>query len=88
MFRQLWIFTFLTCVFLDCAVFSNSWPSGDYVPIAGLVCNSPEMVDGNMNTSDLVYIGGSVSVRKGNKAINAIQIWRSVRIIRSRLLYF
>ena len=58
MFRQLWKFTFLTCVLAGCTVFSNSQPSGDYVPIAGLVCNSPEMVDGNMGTSDLVYIEG------------------------------
>lgn len=74
MFRQLWIFTFLTCVLSGCAVFNNSQPSGDYVLITGLICNSPEMVDGNMNTSDLVYIGGSVSVRKGNKAINAMRL--------------
>ena len=74
MFRQLWIFTFLTCVLSGCAVFNNSQPSGDYAPITGLICNSPEMVDGNMNTSDLVYIGGSVSVRKGNKAINAMRL--------------
>ena len=74
MFRQLCIFTFLTCVFIGCAMFSNSQPSGDYVPIAGLVCNSPEMIDGNMNTSDLVYIGGSMSVGKGNKAISAMRL--------------
>ena len=58
MFRQLCVFTFLTCVFAGCAVFSNSQPRGDYVPIAGLVCNSPEMVDGDIDTSDLVYIEG------------------------------
>ena len=58
MFQQLWKFTFLTCVFAGCAVFSNSQPSGDYVAITGLVCNSPEMVDGDMETRDLVYIEG------------------------------
>ena len=58
MFRQFWKFAFLTCVFAGCTMLSNSQPNGAYVPIAGLVCSSPEMVDGNMDTSDLVYIEG------------------------------
>ena len=74
MFRQLWKFTFLTCTLAGCTVFSNSQPSGDYVPIAGLVCSSPEMVDGNMDTSDLVYIGGSIGVGKGNKGISTMRL--------------
>ena len=67
MFRQLWIFTFLTCVLTGCVVFSNSQLSGDYVPITGLVCNSPEMVDGDMSTSDLVYIQGGKGSGEENK---------------------
>lgn len=43
MFRQLWQFACLTGVFAGCAIFSNSQLSGDYVPIAGLVCSSPEI---------------------------------------------
>lgn len=74
MFRQFWKLTFLTYVFTGCAMFSNSLPTGDYVPITGLVCSSPEMVDGNMDTSDLVYIGGSMSVGKGNKAISITRL--------------
>ena len=74
MFRQFLIFAFLTYVFAGCAVFSNSQPSGDYVPIAGLVCSSPEMVDGNMDTSDLVYIAGTIDVGKRNEGISAMQL--------------
>ena len=74
MFRQLWKFAFLTCLFAGCAVLGNSQPSGDYVPIAGLICNSPEMVDGNMDTSDLVYIAGTISVGKRSKGISTIQL--------------
>ena len=74
MFRQLWQFTFLACVFAGCTVLSNSQPRGDYVPIAGLICNSPEMVDGDMDTSDLVYIAGTISLGKRNKGISAMQL--------------
>ena len=74
MLRQLWNFTFLTCVFAGCTVFSDSPPSSDYVPIAGLVCSSPEMVDGNMDTSDLVYIEGSIGIGKGNKTISTMRL--------------
>lgn len=74
MFRQLWQFTFLTCVCTGCAMFSNSPPSGDYVAITGLVCSSPEMVDGDMDTSDLVYIAGTIGVGKRNKEIRAMQL--------------
>ena len=74
MFQQLWQFTFLTCVLTGCTVLSNSQPNGAYVPIAGLVCSSPEMVDGNMNTSDLVYIAGTIDVGKRNKGISAMQL--------------
>ena len=74
MFRQLWKFAFLTCVFAGCAVFSNSHPSGDYAPITGLVCSSPEMVDGDMATSDLVYIAGTISLGKRNQEIRAMQL--------------
>lgn len=74
MFRQLWKLTFLTYVFTGCAMFSNSQLTSDYVPITGLVCSSPEMVDGDMNTSDLVYIGGDMSVGKSSKGTNAIQL--------------
>ena len=74
MFRQLWKFAFLTCVFASCAVFRNSQPSGDYVLIAGLVCSSPEMVDSNMDTSDLVYIEGTIGVGKGNKGISTMRL--------------
>ena len=74
MFRQLWQFTFLTYVFAGCMVLSNSQPNGDYVPIAGLVCSSPEMVDGNMDTSDLVYIAGTIDVGKRNKGISTMQL--------------
>lgn len=74
MFRQLWQFTFLTCVLTGCTVLSNSQPNGAYVPIAGLVCSSPEMVDGNMDTSDLVYIAGTIDVGKRNKGISAMQL--------------
>ena len=78
MFRQLWKFAFLTCVFSGCAVFSNSHPSGDYVAITGLVCNSPEMVDGDMDTGDLAYIAGTIGVGKRNKEIRAMQLNSSV----------
>lgn len=74
MFRQLWQITFLTCIFAGCAVLSNSQSSGDYVAITGLVCSSPEMVDGNMDTSDLVYIAGTIGVGKRNKEIRATQL--------------
>ena len=74
MFRQLWKFAFLTYAFAGCTVFSNSQPSGDYILIAGLVCSSPEMVDGNMDTSDLVYIEGTIGVGKRNKGISTMQL--------------
>ena len=74
MFRQLWKFAFLACVFAGGAVFSNSQLTNDYVPIDGLICSSPEMVDGDMNTSDLVYIGGDMSVGKSNKGISTMQL--------------
>ena len=74
MFRQFWIFAFFTCLFAGCVVFSNSQPSGDYVAITGLVCSSPEMVDGDMDTSDLVYIAGTISLGKRNQEIRAMQL--------------
>ncbi len=74
MFRQLWKFAFFACVFAGCAVFSNSQLPRDYVPIAGLVCSSPEMVDGDMDTSDLVYIEGTMGVGRKNKGINTLQL--------------
>lgn len=74
MFRQFWKFAFLTCVFAGCTMLSNSQPNGAYVPIAGLVCSSPEMVDGNMDTSDLVYIAGTIDVGKRNKGISTMQL--------------
>ena len=76
MFQQLWRFILLACVFTGCTVFSSSQPSGDYVPITGLVCNSPEMVDGNMDTSDLVYIEGGRGGRElnRNKRIGKIEL--------------
>lgn len=74
MYRQLWQFTFLVGVFAGCAMFSNSQLSGDYVPIAGLVCSSPEMVDGDMDTSDLVYIEGTIGVGKRNQGIAAMRL--------------
>ena len=55
-------------------MFRNSQLSGDYVLIAGLVCSSPEMVDGNMDTSDLVYIEGTIGVGKGNKGISTMRL--------------
>ena len=73
-FQQLWKFTFLTCVLGGCAVFGNVQPSGDYVPIAGLVCNSPEMVDGDMATRDFVYIEGSIGVGERNQGIGAMRL--------------
>lgn len=74
MLRQFWKFAFLTCIFTGCAVLSNSQPSGDYVPIAGLVCSSPEMVDGDMDTSDLVYIEGAIGAGKRDKGIGTMQL--------------
>ena len=74
MFQQLWKVAFLTCGLVGCAMLSNSQPRGDYVQIDGLVCNSPEMVDGNMETSDLVYIAGTISLGKRNKGISAMQL--------------
>lgn len=76
MFRQLWKFPFLTCMLAGCVVFSNSQPRGDYVQIAGLVCNSPEMVDGDMDTSDLVYIEGGRGggELKKNKRISMMRL--------------
>lgn len=74
MFQQLWKLAFLTYVFVGCTMFSNSQPTGDYVPINGLICSSPEMVDGDLKTSDLVYIGGDMSVGKSNKGISAMQL--------------
>ncbi len=74
MFRQLWKFAFLTCVFAGCAVFSNSQLTNDYAPIAGLICSSPEMVDGDMDTSDLVYIEGTIGVGNRNRGINTLQL--------------
>ena len=74
MFRQLWKFAFFACVFAGCAVFSNSQLTRDYVPIAGLVCSSPEMVDGDMDTADLVYIEGTIGVGKAKKRISTMQL--------------
>ena len=74
MFRQLWTLTFLTCVLGGCAVFGNLQSSGDYVPIAGLVSNSPEMVDGDMKTSDFVYIEGSIGVGERNEGISTMRL--------------
>ncbi len=74
MFRQFWKFTLLTCVLAGCAALSNSQPSGDYVPIAGLVCNSPEMVDGDMDTSNLVYIEGGKGVGERNKGVSTMRL--------------
>ena len=55
-------------------MFSNLQPSGDYAPIAGLVCNSPDMVDGDMDTSDFVYIEGSIGVGERSKGISAMRL--------------
>ena len=74
MFQQLLTYTFLACIFVGCMVFSNSQPTGDYVPIAGLVCSSPEMVDGDMNTSDLVYIEGTIGVGKRDTGISTMRL--------------
>lgn len=74
MFQRLLTYIFLVCACAGCAVFSNSQPSGDYVPIAGLVCSSPEMVDGDMDTSDLVYIEGTIGVGKRNTEISPMQL--------------
>lgn len=74
MFRQLWTLTFLTCALGGCTMFSNLQPADDYVPIAGLLCNSPEMVDGDMKTSDFVYIEGSIGVGERSKGISTIRL--------------
>ena len=74
MLQQLFTYTLLACIFVGCTVFSNSQPTGDYVLIAGLVCSSPEMVDGNMDTSDLVYIEGTIGVGTGNKGISTMRL--------------
>ena len=74
MFRQLWQFSLLTCVFAGCAMFSQPQPGDDYVPIAGLVCSSPEMVDGDMDTSDLVYIEGAIGGGRRDKRISTMQL--------------
>ena len=62
MFRHVWKFTFFTLVFTGCVLFDNPKPGGNYVPITGLVCTSPEMVDGDLKTSDTVYVEGSMGV--------------------------
>ena len=50
----------LALVFIGCATFSKVQSNRNYVSIPGLVCTSPEMVDGDDRTGDTVYIGGSI----------------------------
>ena len=47
-------------VFMGCAAVGKVNPSGNYVLITGLVCTSPQMVDGDLNTGDTVYIEGTM----------------------------
>ena len=46
--------------FVGCAAVDKVNPRGDYVPISGLVCTSPQMVDGNPRTGDTVYVEGTM----------------------------
>ena len=50
------ILTTLAFAFMGCAAVGKVNPSGDYVRISGVVCTSPQMVDGNPGTGDTVYI--------------------------------
>lgn len=50
----------LAFTFMGCATVGKINPSGNYVPISELVCTSPQMVDGNLNTGDTVYIEGTM----------------------------
>ena len=74
MYQHLWKFTFLTLTLAGCAVLNNSEPRGDYVPITGLKCTSPEMVDGDMDTSDLVYIEGTMGVGEQSEGISTMAL--------------
>ena len=50
------ILTTLAFAFMGCAAVGKVNPSGNYVRISGVVCTSPQMVDGNPRTGDTVYI--------------------------------
>lgn len=62
MTRPIAILTALAFAATGCAVVYKVNPSGDHVPISGLVCTSPQMVDGDPRTGDTVYIEGSMGV--------------------------
>ena len=54
------ILTALAFVVMGCAAIGKDDSIGNYIPISGLVCTSPQMVDGNLDTGDTVYIEGTM----------------------------
>ena len=47
-------------VVTGCAAIGKDTPGGNYASVSGLVCTSPQMVDGDPNTGDTVYIEGTM----------------------------
>ena len=58
--QSITILAALAFVVMGCAAVGKVNPSGNYVLITGLVCTSPLMVDGDLNTGDTVYIEGTM----------------------------
>ena len=54
---------------IGCAALGKVNPSENYVRITGLVCTSPQMVDGNFNTGDTVYIEATMG--SGERTVTA-----------------
>ena len=47
-------------VVTGCAAIGKDNRSANYAPVTGLVCTSPQMVDGDPHTGDTVYIEGTM----------------------------
>lgn len=58
--RSIAILTALAVGVMGCAAIGKDNPSGNYIRVTGLVCTSPQMVDGDLNTGDTVYIEGTM----------------------------
>ena len=54
------IITAVALVVTGCAAIGKDTPGGNYASVSGLVCTSPQMVDGDPNTGDTVYIEGTM----------------------------
>ena len=60
MLQSIALLTLISSASMGCAAVGKVNPTGNYVPISGLVCTSPQMVDGDPRTGDTVYIEGTM----------------------------